>query len=72
MATLRAAAADAKNAPNPRSAAELCLITLCSGMLKNDMNEFNARLSRLEARAADGTLFAAPARTERDLSLIHI
>ena len=66
MATLRAAAADAKNASNPRSAAELCLITLCSGMLKNDMNEFNARLSRLEARAADGTLFAAPARTERD------
>ena len=41
--------------------AELCIVTLCSSLLKNDISDFNARLSRLEEQAARGE-FAAAAR----------
>ena len=60
MASIQSAIAEAKNAKSPRSTAELCIVTLCGGMLRNDINDFNARLSRLEASAARGE-FRAPA-----------
>ena len=70
METLQSALIAARAARNPRSSAELCLVTLCSSMLKQDIPDFNARLSRIEEQLARGEFFAAPARrgpeTERD------
>ncbi len=60
MGTLQDALISARAAKSPRSSAELCLVTLCSGLLKLDMPDFNARLSRLEEEIARG-LVSAPA-----------
>ena len=45
METLQSALIAARASRSPRSSAELCLVTLCSSLLKLDMPDFNARLS---------------------------
>ncbi|MBQ3481039.1 MAG: DNA polymerase III subunit gamma/tau [Oscillospiraceae bacterium] len=63
METLQSALVTARASRNPRSSAELCLVTLCSSLLKQDMPAFNARLSRIEEQLARGEFAAAaPAR----------
>ena len=62
METLQDALITARNARSPRTTAELCLVTLCSSLLKQDMPDFNARLSRIEEQLASGTLSFAPRR----------
>ena len=62
METLQSALIAARASRNPRSSAELCLVTLCSSLLKLDMPDFNARLSRIEEQLARGEFAAAPAR----------
>ena len=56
METIQDALIAARSARSPRTTAELCLVTLCSGFLKLDMPDFNARLSRLEEEIARGEL----------------
>lgn len=60
MGTLQDALVAAKSARSPRTSAELCLVTLCSSLLKQDMPDFNARLSRIEEELAAGTFSLAP------------
>ena len=62
METLQSALIAARASRSPRSSAELCLVTLCSSLLKLDMPDFNARLSRIEEQLARGEFAAAPAR----------
>ena len=62
METLQSALIAARASRSPRSSAELCLVTLCSSLLKLDMPDFNARLSRIEEQLARGELAAAPVR----------
>ena len=62
METLQSVLIAARAAKSPRSSAELCLVTLCSSLLKLDMPDFNARLSRIEEQLARGDFSAAPAR----------
>ena len=60
MGTLQDALIAARSARSPRTTAELCLVTLCSSLLKQDMPDFNARLSRIEEELAAGTISLAP------------
>ncbi len=62
METLQSALIAARASRSPRSSAELCLVTLCSSLLKLDMPDFNARLSRIEEQLARGEFAAAPVR----------
>ena len=60
METLQDALVAARAARNAKMTAELCLVTLCSSLLKNDISDFNARLSRLEEQAARGEFVSYP------------
>jgi len=62
METLQDALIAARSARSPRTTAELCLVTLCSSLLKQDMPDFNARLSRIEEELASGAVSFAPRR----------
>ena len=59
METLQDALITARAARSPRTSAELCLVTLCSSLLKMDMPDFNARLSRIEEQIAQGEFRSA-------------
>ncbi len=61
METLQSALIAARAARSPRTSAEICLVTLCSSLLKQDMPDFNARLSRIEEQIARGEIAFAPA-----------
>ena len=60
MGTLQDALIAARSARSPRTTAELCLVTLCSSLLKQDMPDFNARLSRIEEELASGAISFIP------------
>ena len=60
METLQDALIAARASKSPRTSAELCLVTLCSSLLKMDMPDFNARLSRIEEQIARGEFAASP------------
>ena len=60
MGTLQDALIAARSAHSPRTTAELCLVTLCSSLLKQDMPDFNARLSRIEEELASGAISFIP------------
>ena len=62
METIQSALIAARASRSPRSSAELCLVTLCSSMLKLDMPDFNARLSRIEEQLARGEFSAVRTR----------
>ena len=68
METLQSALISARASRSPRTSAELCLVTLCSSLLKMDMPDFNARLSRIEETLARGEFSAAPRRAEESES----
>ncbi len=65
MDTLQSALIAARASRSPRTSAELCLVTLCSSLLKLDMPDFNARLSRLEEQIARGEFSSAPVSRAR-------
>ena len=58
MGTVQSALGGMRDAKNPKTAAELCLISLCDNTLGESMAELRARLSRLE-RKVDTGVFAA-------------
>ncbi len=79
METVQRYSAQLREAKNPKTVVELCLISLCDNTLGEDVNALRARISRLEAIAAGSaalstvtataasapTPAAAPAPTER-------
>ena len=79
METVQRYSAQLREAKNPKTVVELCLISLCDNTLGEDVNALRARISRLEAIAAGSAApstvtapaasapapAAAPAPTER-------
>lgn len=61
---IQAALADMTLNPNPRMAAELCIIRLCRPELQGDLSALNARLERLEQTVQSGTIPAAPVQPQ--------
>lgn len=66
METVRRYSAQLRDAKNPKTVVELCLISLCDNTLGEDINSLRARVSRLElggvpSVAADAAPMAAPA-----------
>ena len=59
METVQRYSAQLREAKNPKTVVELCLISLCDNTLGEDVNALRARISRLEAAAA-GTAASAP------------
>ena len=53
-----------KDAKNPKTAVELCLISLCNNTLGENVNALRARIARLEAQIATG-IVAQPRRAEK-------
>lgn len=47
-----------RDARNPRTAAEICIVSLCSSTAGDSTDELRARLSRLEAAVSSGALSA--------------
>ena len=66
METVQRYSAQLREAKNPKTVVELCLISLCDNTLGEDVNALRARISRLEAVAAGAAVpspVAAPAPT---------
>ena len=59
MDTLQNAAAQIRTGSNPKTTAELCLVSLCDDSLGESVTALRARISRLEEKLASGD-FAAP------------
>lgn len=59
MTAVQQSLASLRTAGNPRTAAELCIVTLCEPRLSEGLPELRARVDRLEDSAARGS-FAAP------------
>ena len=55
-----------RTAGNPKTAAELCLISLCEPSLSDGLPELRARVSRLENAVSTGTAVCAPPQTAPD------
>ena len=62
---IQAALAELAVNPNPRMAAELCIIRLCRPELQDDSSALCARLERLEQMVQNGVAPAQPVREER-------
>mgnify|MGYP004719503145 CR=1 FL=1 len=60
METVQRYSAQLREAKNPKTVVELCLISLCDSTLGEDVNALRARVSRLEAASA-GAAAPAPA-----------
>ncbi len=54
MSTLQSAQESLRTAGNPRTAAELCLVTLCAGAQEDSTAALRARLSRVEEALKNG------------------
>lgn len=54
MGTVQRAASALRDAKNPRTAAELCLISLCDNTLGESVDGLRARVSRLERQMQEG------------------
>ena len=63
---IQAALADMALNPNPRMAAELCIIRLCRPELQDDPSALGARLERLEQAIHSGTVPVVPAQPARE------
>ncbi len=59
LSTVQNALAGMRNVRNPKTAAELCLISLCLGAAGESTAELRARISRLERQMREGTHTAA-------------
>ena len=65
METLQRSLAAMRQSTDPRTAAELCLVSLCDNALGESVGELRARISRLEEQLQSGVVYAAPpAQTE--------
>lgn len=58
--TVQRAAVGLRDAKNPRTGVELCLVSLCDSTLGESLSELRARISRLEKLAESGALAPAP------------
>ena len=67
METVQRYAAQLREAKNPKTVVELCLISLCDSTTGEDINSLRARVSRLEAAGAGVGAYvpAAPVQTEK-------
>ena len=54
MDTLQSAISSVKDAKNPKTAAELCLVSLCDNTQGESVAQLRARISRLEQRLEEG------------------
>ena len=63
MDTLQKALSSMKDSSNPKTAAELCLVSLCDNTLGESIAELKARISRLEENLKNNADAASP-RTE--------
>ena len=54
MNTLQRTLSSVKDAKNPKTAAELCLVSLCSSTMGESITELRARISRLERQMEEG------------------
>ena len=61
METLQNALASMRQSTNPRTAAELCLVSLCDNTLGESVSGLRARISRLEEQLRSGRVVTAPA-----------
>ena len=67
METLQRALGTMRVSSDPRTTAELCLVSLCDNTLGESVGELRARISRLEEQAKCGAVFtAAPAEREEE------
>lgn len=62
---IQTALTDMAQNPNPRMAAELCIIRLCRPELQDDASALSARLERLEQAVQSGAVPMQPVREER-------
>lgn len=65
MEEIQSALSCMKTAGNPRTAAELCLISLCEPQLLDGMDELRARVSRLEAALENGAVTVPAPEAEK-------
>lgn len=63
---IQEALADMALNPNPRMAAELCIIRLCRPELQDDSAALSARLERLEQAVQSGAMQAVPAQPAQE------
>ncbi len=56
MNTLQSASVSMRDAKNPKTAAELCLVSLCSSTEGESVSKLRARVSRLERQLAEGVV----------------
>ena len=60
MNTLQSASASMRDAKNPKTAAELCLVSLCSSTEGESVSKLRARVSRLERQLEEGVPLRRP------------
>ena len=65
LGTVQGALAGMRDVKNPKTAAELCLVSLCDNTLGDSAAELRARVSRLEEQLKRGVPAAAPVVPER-------
>ena len=61
METLQGALTQIRTGANPRTTAELCLVTLCDRSLSDSTSALKARISRLEEQVKNGVVMKASA-----------
>ncbi|MBQ9686354.1 MAG: DNA polymerase III subunit gamma/tau [Oscillospiraceae bacterium] len=66
METLQNALTSMRGSANPKTAAELCLVSLCDNTLGESISALRARISRLEEQLARGEFTVNAPRTERE------
>ncbi len=62
--TVQRAISELRDASNPRTVAELCLVSLCDNTAGDSIHSLRARISKLEEGIADGTISVSVSRTE--------
>lgn len=68
METLQRYIAAMRDSSNPKTTAELCLVSLCDNTLGESVSELRARISRLEDRLDSGLFTAAPAQPDEAMN----
>ncbi|MCR5576053.1 MAG: DNA polymerase III subunit gamma/tau [Oscillospiraceae bacterium] len=66
METLQRALGAMRQSTDPRTTAELCLVSLCDSTLGESVGELRARISRLEEQIQSGVVHAAPAPAQTE------
>jgi DNA polymerase-3 subunit gamma/tau len=66
METLQRALGTMRQSTDPRTTAELCLVSLCDNTLGESVGELRARISRLEQQIQSGVVYAAPSSAQAE------